>query len=346
MHLENLMKNIFYFIGLFSCFTYSQVGGETVYNFLSVPTSARQVALGGNVLTLLDDINQPVYNPSVISQDLDFKLGINYVNFLADINYGSVNFAHFFNKHFGTLHGNITFVDYGNFIAADDNGNEIGSFKSKDISASIGYARNIPWSNFYVGANVKFIQSIIDTYSSNGVGADVALLYYKENKPYTVTGVIRNIGYQINPFDEVKEDLPLNIMLGASYKLYDVPLKWHITLDNLQQWNLSVPNPSDSETNLSGNTSSNKISFLDNAFRHVTIGGELFPDKGFNIRFGYNFRRAKELKLIETRTFAGISAGFGIKFGKVKFNYAYTKYHPASNTSTFSLQIDLNSRIR
>ena len=28
------------------------------------------------------------------------------------------------------------------------------------------------------------------------------------------------------------------------------------------------------------------------------------------IRFGYNFRRAAELRLTETRTFAGISAGF------------------------------------
>ena len=31
--------------------TYAQVGGENVFNFLNVSTSARQAALGGEVLT-------------------------------------------------------------------------------------------------------------------------------------------------------------------------------------------------------------------------------------------------------------------------------------------------------
>ena len=33
-----------------------QVGGESIYQFLNVSTSARQVALGGEVLTLMDDV--------------------------------------------------------------------------------------------------------------------------------------------------------------------------------------------------------------------------------------------------------------------------------------------------
>jgi hypothetical protein len=37
---------------LLSTLTYSQVGGGQVFNFLNVTTSARQAALGGEVLTL------------------------------------------------------------------------------------------------------------------------------------------------------------------------------------------------------------------------------------------------------------------------------------------------------
>ncbi|MCF6351169.1 MAG: type IX secretion system protein PorQ [Flavobacteriaceae bacterium] len=337
---------VLFFFYIVCATTFSQVGGETIFNFLNVPTSARQAALGGKVLTLYDDVNQPIWNPSTINQELDNKISINYVNFLADINYGSVNFAHFFSKRFGTLHGGITFVDYGEFIAADENGIETGTFKSRDLAASIGYARNLPWSDFYVGANFKLINSTIDTYTSSGAAFDFALLYYNYQKPYVITAVVRNLGYQINAFDEIREPLPLAIEIGASYKLENIPLKWHFTIDNLQQWNVSVENPSDAESNIGGNTSNKKITFLNNTFRHFIVGAEFFPDRGFNLRFGYNFRRARELRLTEIRTFSGFTAGFGIKLGKMRFNYAFSKYHPTSNSSTFSLQIDLNSKIR
>ena len=46
---------------------YAQVGGESVYQFLNLSTSARQIALGGEVLTLTDDVNQPTWNPSTIN---------------------------------------------------------------------------------------------------------------------------------------------------------------------------------------------------------------------------------------------------------------------------------------
>ena len=61
---------------------YAQVGGESVYQFLNLSTSARQIALGGEVLTLTDDVNQPTWNPSTINLEIDGKLTVNYSNFL------------------------------------------------------------------------------------------------------------------------------------------------------------------------------------------------------------------------------------------------------------------------
>jgi hypothetical protein len=121
-------------------------------------------------------------------------------------------------------------------------------------------------------------------------------------------------------------------------------LQWHFTIDNLQKWNIAEPNPSNSQSDLNGNTQEENINFFTNAIRHVVIGAEFFPDKGFNLRFGYNFRRAAELSLSETRTFAGISAGFGLKMGRIKLDYAFTKYHPVDNSSTFTLRIDLTRK--
>ncbi len=326
--------------------SFSQIGGEQVYNFLNVPVSARQASLGGKALTILDDVNQPYWNPSVINQNLDNKISINYINFLGDINYASFSYARFFSKHIGTFYANISVADYGDFLRTNTEGIILGNFKSRDLVFNIGYARNLPWTNLYAGVNLKAINSNIDNYSSLGIATDVSIIYYNHNKPFVITTVLRNYGYQINKYTDVKEKLPMEILLGFSYDLTDIPLRWYITMDNLQKWNVSVENPSDIQNTLNSNAGSSKISFIGNSMRHFIVGAEFFPKGNFNLRLGYNFRRARELRLVERRTFSGLNFGFGLKMGRYKLHYAYSKYHPSSNTSTFSLDINLDSKIR
>ncbi len=338
------MRLVLRLLFLVSFTGFSQVGGESVYNFLNVPTSARQAALGGKVLTILDDVDQAFWNPSTINLEMDNLASVSYLNFLTDINYVSASFAHMINRNFGTIQGGIIYANYGEFIEADEDGNETGTFKAFDMALSVGYAYEFPHSNFSFGANVKLINSVIQNYSSFGAAVDLGIIYKNEHQPYVFTLVARNLGYQITTFDGTQEKVPIEILLGASYRVENVPIRLYGTLDNLQKWNVAKPNPSNSVTDIDGTRVDEEISFLDNAMRHVVVGAELFPDSGFNLRLGYNFRRAKELQLSDIRTFAGFSAGFGLKMGRFKLNYAYTKYHPAENTSTFSLMINLNQR--
>ena len=336
------MKKITLLLFVISATTFSQVGGESVYNFLNLTGSARQAALGGKVITLVDDVNQPLWNPSTLNMDLDNQLAVNYMNYLADVSLASATYAHTVNRKFGTIHVGVTYLNYGNFIGADETGVETGAFKAYDLAFSLGYSYNISHTDFFVGANIKLVNSVIENYTSFGIGGDLGILYYNEYLPYVFTFVIRNMGYQITVYDEEREKLPLQVEFGASYKLENVPITWHFTVDNLQQWNVTRSNPSNEITDIDGNVSTEKITFLANAIRHISIGAELFSESAFNIRLGYNFRRSKELQLIDERTFAGFTAGFGLKMNKLKFNYAFSKYHPASNASTFSLLINLN----
>jgi hypothetical protein len=85
------------------------------------------------------------------------------------------------------------------------------------------------------------------------------------------------------------------------------PVRWHLTLENLQQWNIAS-NPRKSRVINDGSTTEEKVSFINNALRHVILEWELFP-KSFNLRLGYNFRRAEELRLLEQRNFSGVSLG-------------------------------------
>ena len=71
------------------------------------------------------------------------------------------------------------------------------------------------------------------------------------------------------------------------------------------------------------------------------MGAELFPEKAFNIRLGYNFRRGQELNIIDQRNFSGISAGFSLRFNTVRIDYSYARYTVAANSSIFGVTINL-----
>jgi hypothetical protein len=335
-------KSLSLLCSFFSFSLFSQVGGENIYQFLNLNSSARQIALGGEVLTLMDDVNQPTWNPAVINHDIDNKLSVNYSSFLGGIRIGSISYARLISRRFGIIQGNISYLNYGTLIGTDEQGNETGNFSASDLSFSIGYARNLPWTNLFFGANVKFINSSISNFTSYGVAADFGIIYFSPYKLYSFTLVLRNFGTQLKSFDSERENLPFKIALGASYQLEHVPLKWYLTIDNLQKWDVAVPNPSEQTIDLEGNITNQNINFFQNALRHFVVGAELFPESAINLRFGYNFRRAAELKLQNVRTFVGISFGFGLKMNNFKFNYAYSKFYSATNVSTFSLQIDLD----
>ena len=98
------------------------MGGESVFQFLNLTSSSRQVALGGEVLTLMGDVNQPIWNPAVINPELDRQLSVNYTSFLANINVGSASYAHVLRRRFGTIHGSVQYLNYGIFIQFVTNG--------------------------------------------------------------------------------------------------------------------------------------------------------------------------------------------------------------------------------
>ena len=106
--------------------------------------------------------------------------------------------------------------------------------------------------------------------------------------------MIRNIGTQFTPFVDTFEKLPLEIDAGISQIVPNVPIRWHLTFENLQLWNIAFENEARSTTDLNGNVTEEEIGLLDNVVRHTIVGVELFPEAGFNIRLGYNFRRSEE----------------------------------------------------
>lgn len=331
-----------YFLLFCSTLIYAQVGGESTYQFLNLISSPRQAALGGKVLTNVDyDVTQALYNPATINVEMDNQLALNYSSYLAGISYGTAAYAYTWDRRVQTFHVGMSYINYGKFDGYDEQGNATGSFSGNEASLSLGYAAQIGYSDFYVGGSAKIITSTLEQYSSIGAAIDAGLLYINEDIEFNAALVVRNLGTQITTYADLNEKLPFEVALGLSQKLEHVPLRWHVTFENLQVWPIAKPNPARATTDLEGNQTQEKVGFLSNLIRHTIIGAELFPDRGFNLRIGYNFRRAEELRIIDQRNFSGISVGLGIKMNKMRFSFSHARYTSASNASFFGLQIDL-----
>jgi hypothetical protein len=337
------MKNLLLILILSSSFLgFSQVGGEKVYMFLNLPTSAKQLSLGGAANTIEGDVNTPMWNPAMIDSTMENQFSSNYTSYLAGISLGSVSFVTGINDKLGMFYGGIQYLDYGTFTRADEDGTITGDFNAYDLALSVGYAYPLVSRNITLGANVKFINSLIDTYSSVGIAADLSVVFRHSNERTLFSFVFRNIGTQLKSYDGTKEEIPFQVTFGVSSSLEHLPLKWYFNLENLQQWDVSVSNPSNETIDIEGNTIDQEISFLDNATRHAVFGVELFHDKKITLRGGYNFRRAKELNINDIGGSTGFSYGFGINLKSIQFNYAMTKLHPGASANTFSLVVDLN----
>jgi hypothetical protein len=337
-----MFKNqIYIIIILFCSVTYGQIGGQSVYQFLNLVTSPRQAALGGKIITIYDnDVNQANFNPATINSEMDNHLALNYGSYFGEVTYGTASYAYTFDRHLQTFQAGINYVNYGNFQGTDESGNPTSDFTGSETALSFGYSFMIPDIPVHFGANAKLISSTLESYNSLGGAVDLGALFIDERNDVNWALVVRNIGTQFTSYSGTKEKLPLEVLIGVSQEVENVPIRWHLTLENLQQWNIAFSNPARAIGSIDGGSTPEKVSFFNNALRHVIFGVELFPKKSFNVRLGYNFRRGEELSILEQRNFSGISVGFGLKFNNLKFNYSYSRYTLAGNTSLFGLTIN------
>ena len=340
-----MLKNRYICLFLFfTALSFGQIGGKYTYQFLNLVTSPRQAALGGKVITQYDyDVNQGIFNPASINPEMDNHLAVNYGNYYGDITYGTAAYAYTWDRHVQTFHAGVNYVNYGTFEGRDEAGLITGEFTGSEIALSFGYAFNVPYTDLYLGANAKLISSTLESYNSFGAAVDIGAIYIDEDNDIHYALAIRNAGMQITTYAGTQEKLPLEILAGISQQMENVPIRWHLTLENLQQWNIAFSNPNRAEESIDGERTEENVSFFNNALRHVIVGAELFPGKSFNLRVGYNFRRGEELRIEDKRAFSGISAGLSLSFydRRIRFDYSYSRYTLAASTSLFGLTINL-----
>ena len=314
---------------------YPQIGGVNTFEFLNLNTSPRSAALGGSLQSLVDyDVNGGIYNPAVINDEMSSIIVFNYTNYYADINYGNFGYAFsLFNRQFIT---SMKYVNYGLFNETNEFGQYIGDFSAGEYLVSLGTSNSILDSLISVGINAKFAYSSFYELNSLAFLFDLGVIYHSQNKNLSVSFLMRNLGHQLVPYYKGNnESLPFELSLGIVNKLAHVPLRWHLTLINLETPDLSYDDYGDFSSQI------NYDNFAYSILRHVTFGAELLIHKNINLLFGYNNKNRFEMVIEDRKGMVGFSCGFSFKIKRVKFTYSKVSHHLSGSLNSFGISTNL-----
>ncbi len=334
---QNLFILFFMFYALLSA---AQIGGTRTFPFLNLDHSARISAAGGSLITVRDnDISLAYHNPALLNKSMHNHASLSYMNYLAGINNAYGGYVRHYDS-IGTFSANVFFVDYGKMQGYDEDGNTTHPFTAQDYNFQIGYGKHLK-DKLWIGANFNFIYSALGAYVSTAGAFNLGAIYFNKDKRFTTALVIKNLGVQFIPYyGNHNEPLPLDIQLGISKKLKFNPLRFSIIAHDLQTWDLTYFNTNKRNKTIDLETQKErveKIPVSEKIMRHFNFTSELLFSDNFNVLFGYNYQRRKELSPEQRRVLTGFSWGLTFNLLKYRFTYGMASYYPGQPSFNFTV---------
>lgn len=294
---------------------------QTQYNFLRLPVSAHAAALGGDNITIIeDDPTLTFNNPALLGSVGDKTMNLNFMTYMQGAVTGSASFSRTINEK-ASWAAMAQYVDYGTMKETDASNIQTGDFSARDIAIEGAFSYLLA-KNLMGGITAKFITSYIGQFNSIAVGVDLGLNYYNPDTDWSFSAVARNLGGEVDAYEEEYGKMPINVMVGATKRLGNSPLRLSASLVDLTHWNYKFIN-------------------------HWVFGIDVLLGEQFYVAAGYNLRRANEMKIVandEERGSshgAGISLGAGIQLERFKLQVAYGKYHVSSSSLVINLSYSL-----
>ncbi|MGC9470068.1 MAG: type IX secretion system protein PorQ [Bacteroidales bacterium] len=321
-----------------------QTGGTATYTFLGLPATARIAALGGKMVAVKDgDLNLSFSNPSLLTKEMEYQLVLNMADYFAGISYGYASFA-LPSGTWGNRAVGIQFINYGRFTEADETGVITGQFRASEYAFHLMWSKDID-SLLTIGITLKPVFSVFERYTSLGLATDLGATYHRPENGFTASLVIRNLGTQLFTYHGITEPLPLEIMLGASYKPEHAPFRFIFLLHHMERYTLTYQTEAENSVNAGSSPTDNPSGLekaAENLMRHLIAGVEFMPLDNLYLRLGYNYQRRRELQVPTRIGTVGLSWGFGLKISHFSIAYGRATYHLAGASNHFTVTTRLN----
>src|SRR5688572_18275642 len=342
---------IFFLVVCFYTMVQGQRGGERVFEFTGLPTSARATALGGSqIAATTNDYGLVGGNPAMLNDSMNNSFIFQHNFHFAGIDNGYAGFAKYIQGWGSMIHGGVHYMNYGKFTAADELGNIEGEFKAKDLALVAGISRQLN-ERMTGGVTLQYIQSTYESYTSSGLMLDAGIAYRSEDGLNHYGLVLRGTGFQFSSYYDggQKGKMPVDLQFGFSKRLEYVPFRLSILMHDINRWDLRYESPLDEETSIDfgqevPDEPSDFSQGVENFFKHLTFGGEFLIGKneGLMLRFAYDHQIHQELSVVNLRSLAGFSAGVGVNLKIFVLDYGFTVYHQAGSTKHLGIRVNLN----
>jgi hypothetical protein len=283
------------------------------------------------------------YNPALLTSSMHTQMNAVFNNFYAGISTYHLSLGY----HSTDLNTNflwgVHYFTYGDIQQTDASGNILGSLQPTDwemqISASRSYLQK--WN---YGITMKFINSNYGQYRSNGIAADVGVLFHDSVSLFSASVLAKNMGFQLKKYyNGNAEDLPFDLIAGISKRLANAPFGFSITADHLHQFDIRYNDTTFSNDNNFGPMNNNKKFTFDKIFRHFVIASQIYIGDYIEVSLGYNHLRREELNIDKSGNgLNGFSVEVGALFNKIQIRYARAYYQNNTAYNQFGLNLQLN----
>ena len=291
---------------------------QTAYNFLRLPVSAHVAAMGGDNITLIDDDASLVFhNPALIQNVSDLTMNLNMMTYMQGTITGSASFVRAWGQR-ASWGVSGRFMSYGSLKETNERGEELGHFSPHDFALAGTFAYGLT-EHISGGITAKLAASYMGPYNSLAALVDLGLNFCDDNNDWSISVVARNLGGQLDAFEDEFERMPLDVQIGVSKQLFKLPLRLSVTMVKLNDWENSIG-------------------------RHFVFGADVSFER-FYVALGYNPLRFSDMKISSSNGtsshLAGFSIGAGMRLNKLKLHVAYAKYHVSASSLLINLSYHL-----
>jgi hypothetical protein len=295
------MKKHLLILILFPGFIFSQSAGNTGLSFLKFGFGARNIAMGDAGNSASSDLSALYYNPARLTQVEKNEVFFMHNSWIQDVN----------SEQFGIkwdLFGlpwaiGLNYTSVNDIPVRTRPGEAETTFDATYFfgSLSTGF---IVWDKLSVGATIKYLYEGMLNDEATGLGYDFGISYETAITGLSFSSSIRNLG-SMNSLRVEETKLPVDFRIGSAYTIgFPSATLEVVAVGELQK-------------------------YLDTDDIHFNLGGDVVYDHTVAVRIGY--QSGYEAK--------GITAGFGLMWGNLAFDYAYLPFSlNLGNANLFSLR--------
>jgi hypothetical protein len=304
--------------------------GHDAFAFLRFPTSARTGALGGYNVSLVETESGLIFqNPALLGAEMSGKVSVSYINYIADINIGSAVYTRSVGER-GAWGIGATYINYGTMREFAPDNIELGTFSMQDVGLHAFYEYDLS-EKWRGGLSLKFLYSTLADYTSVGLAADAGLSYFDSEKDFSFGIVFNNVGAQLKPFYEERQNVPWDLRMGISKRLEHAPFRFSLTTMYLNKWKLDYIDGKETTTD----------SFGETALKHLVLGLEFLPSDNFWLGVGVNPKTRMDMSLASGNALGGFSIGGGVRVSRFNVAASVARYHQSATSLMISVGISL-----